>query len=337
MESPTETGATMLIDDVRDRCRVLNYSKKTFATYWNWIRLWLLFERNHSGKWIHPSELGREDIERYLTHLAVRQHVSANTQNLALNAILFLHRHVLKIEVTGIDALRAKRPQYIPTVLSVDEVGRLFQQLSGRNRLIAGLGYGCGMRIGEIFELRVKDIDFGNNFIHIRQAKGGKDRIVQLPAALIPALREQIADTERFHAIDTAEGCARVPLPGALERKSPRSASDLGWWWVFCSAARSKDPETGRVGRWHLDPTTYTRELAAAGRRARILKPVKSHCLRHSYATHLMNARTPLRTIQELMGHADISTTQIYLHVEQDAPASVASPFDRLTGSVRTA
>ena len=320
----------MLIDDVKAKCKVLGYSPKTFETYWHWMRLFLLHEKNLRGQWVHPTKLGRDEIEKYLTHLAVKQHVSPNTQNLALQGILFVYRHVLKIEIVGVNALRAKKPTFIPTVLSVDEVARLMAQLSGRNRLIAGLGYGCGMRIGEIFALRIKDIDEANGFIHVRQAKGAKDRIVQLPESLIEPLRQQIKETERLHAIDMAEGCARVPLPFAMEKKSPRLAQDTAWWWVFTSQVRSVDPETKRVGRWHLDETTYTRELARAVQRAGIRKRVTSHCLRHCYATHLMNNRVPIREIQELLGHESIETTQIYMHVEQNSAASNCSPLDQL-------
>lgn len=323
----------MLIDDVKAKCKVLGYSPKTFQTYWHWTRLFLLHEKNLRGEWVHPTKLGLQEIERYLTHLAVKQHVSPNTQNLALQGILFLYRHVLKIDIQGVNALRAKKPTYIPTVLSSDEVRRLFAQLSGRNRLIAGLGVGAGLRIGEIFALRVKDILFDERQIHIRQAKGAKDRIVQLPELLIPALREQIADTERVHAIDMAAGCARVPLPFALEKKSPRLAQEIGWWWLFISHRRSVDPETKRVGRWHLDETSYTRELAAAGRRAGIRKPVKSHALRHTYATQLMNGNVPIVTIAELLGHQSIETTQIYTHCMERGATSVRSPLDCLLPS----
>ena len=320
----------MLVDDVKEKCRVLRYSPKTFDTYWHWIRAFLVFERSVCGEWVHPSKVGRAEIERYLTHLAVKQNVSPNTQNLALQGILFLYRHVLKIEIVGVNALRAKKPLYLPTVFSVDEIAKLFTQLSGRNKLIAGLGYGCGMRIGEIFSLRIKDLDFANKFIHVRQAKGAKDRIVQLPEMLIAPLEQQIAETKRLHTIDMKEGCARVPLPFAMEKKSPRLAQEIGWWWVFCSQSRSHDPETKRIGRWHLDETTYTRELSAAGRRAGITKSVKSHALRHSFATHLMNQRVPVMAIKELLGHQSLETTQIYMHVEQDSPSSVRSPLDRM-------
>jgi len=321
----------MLIDDVKAKCKVLGYSPKTFETYWHWMRLFLLHERNLRGEWVHPTRLGREEIEGYLTHLAVKQNVSPNTQNLALQGILFLYRHVLKIEIEGVNALRAKKPTFIPTVLSVQEVSRVVAQLFGRNRLIAGLGYGCGMRIGEIFALRIKDIDESNGFIHIRQSKGAKDRIVQLPTSLIAPLRQQIKETERLYAIDMADGCARVPLPFAMEKKSPRLAQDVAWWWVFCSEKRSTDPDTKRVGRWHLDETTYTRELSRAVQRAGIRKRVTSHTFRHCYATHMMNARVPLREIQELLGHESIETTQIYMHVEQNSAASNRSPLDLLT------
>lgn len=243
-----------------------------------------------------------------------------------------MYRNVLCMEIKGVDALRATKPSYIPSVLSANETLSLLTCLTGRNRLIAYLCYGAGLRIGEVFELRIQNIDFENNFIHIRQAKGKKDRIVQLPEVALPLLRLQIAETERIHSLDIQANRARVPLPYTLAKKCPRAATELGWYWLFCSPKYlgRDNNKHGYEGRWHLDPTTFTDPLANAVRAAKILKRVTSHTLRHSFATHLMNNRVPLREIQELMGHSNISTTEIYLHVEQQGAASNCSPLDTL-------
>jgi integron integrase len=314
----------------------LGRSWKTADAYWGWIVKFLRFEwRRRGGRdadWVHPRDLGRADIERFLTHLAADQHVSESTQGQAFSGILFLYKHVLQIEIRGVDALRATKPKYIPTVLSVSEIVSLMKCLTGRNRLVAYLCYGAGLRIGEVFEMRVQNVDFANGYIHIRQAKGKKDRIVQLPATAIPLLQLQIAETARIHALDVQANRARVPLPYAFAKKSPRASAELKWYWVFCSHKYLNDEKRGFFGRWHLDPTTFTDPLAEAVRAAQppIYKHVTSHTLRHSFATHLMNARVPLREIQEVMGHSSIETTQIYLHVEQGGVASIASPLDAL-------
>lgn len=190
--------------------------------------------------------------------------------------------------------------------------------------------YGCGLRIGEAVSLRVKDVDFGNQMIVIRAAKGAKDRVVQLPSSAIESLRHQIAEAEFYHVKDVAEGVARVPLPYAFEKKSPQAASQLGWYWCFCSRLRSRCPETGRVGRYHVDESNFTRSLGIAARQAGITKRVTSHCLRHSYATHLLNSGTDIRSIQKLLGHSSVVTTQIYTHVDSSSPATERSPLDSL-------
>ncbi len=325
-----ETTQPKLLDQVVIVCERKKYSAKTGKTYRHWCEDFLRHARAVSGRWVHPREMGRNEIEQYLTHLAVKRRVSATTQNLAFQSILFLYRELLRVEINGVDALRAKRPQRLPTVLSREEVGLVLSRLTGQMKLIASLCYGCGMRIGEALSLRVKDIDFGSRQIIIRAAKGNKDRAVQLPRSAETMLRDQIAVATRWHAIDTADGCARVPLPNAFAVKSPTAESQLSWYFLFCSAVRSADPISKRIGRFHIDESTFSRALSLAVRQAGIHKRVTSHCLRHSYATHLLNCGSDIRTIQKLLGHTDVRTTMIYTHVDESGPASERSPLDVL-------
>lgn len=317
-------------------CRMQNKSWKTRDAYWSWcvkfMRWHWQLRGGRESDWIHPRDMGVPEITAYLSWLANEKNVSPKTQDQAFYAIIFLYRQLLKIEVKGIEAARAKPNFFIPAVLSLDETARLLKCLSGRNRLIAFLLYGAGLRIGECFELRCQSIDFENNFIHVRQAKGHKDRLVQLPAEAVPFLRLQIAETERLHALDVSLNRAHVPLPYAYEKKSPRWATELGWYFVFSSQKflDKGNNKHGYHGRWHLDTTTFTDKLAEAVRAAKILKHVTAHTLRHSFATHLMNRNVPIVQIAELMGHKDISTTQIYTHCMEKGATSVCSPLDRL-------
>jgi integron integrase len=316
--------------------RLLGLAESTGDSYWAWVERFLRWHRNQSGAWIHPSEMAEPEVTEFLTDLAVNQHVAPSTQNQALAAMLFLYKHVVGRELKGVDALRAKREIYVPSVLSRDEVRRLFEQVVGRDRLICFLLYGGGCRIGEVLSLRIKDVDFDLHRIHIRQSKGHKDRLVQLPDAALTLLMSQIEHTRGLHAIDTRDNCARVPLPNAFARKCPRAESELGWYWCFASERRSIDKATHRIGRWHIDETTFTKQLADAVRRAGIHKRVTSHTLRHSYATHLYNDHVGLRDIQELLGHKSLTTTEIYTHVADDAPVSIRSPLDSLSESRRS-
>lgn len=319
-----------LLDQLSDKIRSLGYSRKTNETYKHWCLEYLRFHHRRTGDWIHPTKQGRVEVEQFLTYLAVKRNVSPTTQNVAFQSVLFMFREVLGMKIENVNALRAKKPQRMPNVLSRQEVAELLKHLSGQSRLIAMLLYGCGLRIGECLSLRVKDCDFANGVILIRAAKGAKDRVVQLPSIAEPLLRLQIAETERLHAIDLADGVARVPLPFAFEKKSSQAASQLGWFFVFSSRVRSKEPDTGRLGRYHVDESNVTRSLGIAARRAGIHKRVTSHCLRHSYATHLLNTGTDIRTIQKLLGHSSVITTQIYTHVDASAPANERSPLDSL-------
>jgi integron integrase len=318
-----------LLDQLVAKCRLKSDSKKTGETYRHWCEQFLRYHRDQSGDWIHPSKMGKIEIEQFLTHLAVARHVAPSTQNLALQAILFLYRECLNIKIENVDALRSRRPQRIPTVMTRGEVAAVLEHLTGPMLLVAQLLYGCGLRINEALSLRLKDIDFAGT-ITIRAAKGAKDRVVPLPRAAIPLLREQFKATERWHTIDTEAGCARVPLPNAFADKSSKAEGDIRWWWAFCSSVRSKDPDTNRVGRFHIDPTTFGRALAYAVRKAKIMKRVTPHTFRHSFATHLLNAGADIRTIQKLLGHNDLRTTQIYTHVDECGPASERSPLDTL-------
>jgi integron integrase len=313
------------------KCAAMGRAPSTGLAYWNWFEKFLRFQRQPpKWEWVKPESLGREEIEKFLTHLAAKERVSPSTQNQAFSGILFVYKHVLGIKIEAVNALRAYQPKYIPEVLSAKELTDVLGKLNGRNLLIAYLCAGAGLRIGEVFALRIKDIRFDLGRIHIRQAKGHKDRIVQLPEAAVPLLRQQIEHVQRLHALDEREGKARVPLPYGLERKYPGEASKLYWYWLFCSDQRSEDPETGREGRWHRDPTTFTRPLADAARDAGIPVHLKSHTLRHTFATLMMNNRVPLKSLSDLLGHKDLNTTAIYLHVEQAAPAGLPSPVDLL-------
>lgn len=323
-------GQPKLLDQLRDVCRRKGYSSKTADSYAHWCESYFRWPVEQTGNWTHPREMGRQQITEWLTWLATVRNVAPTTQNVAFQAVLFLYREVLGIQIDGVDALRAKRPQRVPTVLSRQEVADFLKQLRSPTKLIAMLQYGCGLRIGEAISLRVKDVDFGNQTIVIRAAKGAKDRVVQLPAAAEPLLREQIAETERWHTIDANEGLARVALPYSFERKSPQAAGQLCWYWLFCSGVRSKCPETHRIGRHHVDESHVARTMSQAARRAGITKRFTTHCLRHSYATHMLNAGVDIRSIQKLLGHADVRTTMIYTHVDAGSPATERSPLDTL-------
>jgi integron integrase len=319
-----------LLDQVGHAIRTKGYSRATRKSYINWITRYVKWHRDQAGQWRHPQEMREPEVTAWLTHLANVDRVSASTQNQAFAAVLFLYRHVLKVELQEIDACRAKRSQYLPTVLSIDEIRALRRELSGWHLLAADLMFGCGLRVNEVVSLRVKDLDFGSSQIMVRQAKGKKDRTVRLPATLVDPLRRQIDQTRGWHELDLREGICRVELPNAFERKSPKSASDLGWYWLFCSPVRSRCTETGRMGRHHVDQDNLGRVITQAAKRAGITKRVTSHALRHSFATHHLSLGTDIVSIKEMLGHSDIRTTQIYTHVSANGPQGLLSPLERL-------
>ena len=316
--------APRLLDDVRRRMRLKHYSLRTEQAYLGWIRRFILA----NGKQ-HPRGLGAAEVEAFLTSLATEGGVAAGTQNQALSAILFLYREVLRIDLPWLNnVVRAKRPRRLPVVLSKDEVSRLLAVMDGRTWLLASLLYGTGMRLMECLRLRVKDIDFARNEILVRDGKGGKDRRTVLPRSLIESLQREIERSRRLHALDLADGRGSTRLPHALARKYPRAACEFGWQFVFAAAQRSRDPLDGTERRHHLDDAVLARALARARQVAGITKPLSAHSLRHSFATHLLEGGYDLRTIQELLGHKDVSTTQIYTHVLNRGGRGVVSPLD---------
>ncbi len=314
-----------LLDQVRHVMRVRHYSTRSEQAYVGWIRRFILF---HGKR--HPSEMGGAEVERFLTSLAVDGNVAAGTQNQALAALLFLYKEVLKQDLPWMDnVVRAKRPRRVPVVLSRAEVHRLLDHLQGREWLMAGLLYGAGLRLLECLRLRVKDVDFEHRSITVRQGKGGKDRHVPLPGRLADALHDQLASARLLHRTDLEAGFGEVHLPHALARKYPHAGREWGWQYVFPASHRSTDPRTGVTRRHHLSETVLQRAVRAARKRAGIHKPATCHTLRHSFATHLIEDGHDIRTVQELLGHKDVSTTQIYTHVLNRPGLGVLSPLDR--------
>jgi integron integrase len=317
-----------LLDQVRDALRRRHYSYRTEQTYVDWIRRFVFF----TGK-RHPRELGAAEVTAFLNHLACERDVAAATQNQALSALLFLYKEVLAMPLPWLEGLeRAKRPARMPTVLTVDEVRRLLACMHGTKKLMASLLYGAGLRLRECLKLRVKDVDFGYRQILVRDGKGAKDRVTVLPEPLIEPLRAHLGRVKLLHERDLADGCGDVELPDALARKYPRAPYAWGWKFVFPAYKRSVDPRTGVIRRHHVYENYLIRGVKDAARAAGIAKHVSCHTLRHSFATHLLEAGYDIRTVQELLGHADVSTTMIYTHVLNKGGRGVKSPLDRLPG-----
>jgi integron integrase len=277
----------------------------------------------------HPADMGAPEIEHFLTHLAVERKVSASTQNQAMSALLFLYRQVLGVELPWLDNIvRARQPSRLPVVLSEQETQTLLAHLGGEVGLVARLLYGSGLRVMEALRLRVKDVDFAYSQIVVRDGKGAKDRVTVLPAAIEQALRRQLEIVLEKHRVATARGYAGVVLPDALARKYPNAALEWRWQYVFPAERPSRDPRQGTLRRHHLHESTVQRAIREAARHARILKPVGPHTLRHCFATHLLERGYDIRTVQELLGHSDIRTTQIYTHVMRKGAGAVRSPLD---------
>jgi integron integrase len=321
----TERRRPTLLEVVRARLRTERYSVRTERAYLGWIRRFVLFHRKR-----HPEQLGEPEVSAFLSHLATESRVSASTQNQALAALLFLYQKVLGRELEWLGAMvHAKRPAHLPVVLSREEARALLAHLEGPTRIVAGLLYGGGLRLLEALRLRVKDLDFDRREIVVRRGKGQKDRHTVLPNALVEPLRAQLATALRQHRDDLATGAGAVELPDSLSRKYPSAPREWAWQWVFPATRTYVDRETAEIRRHHLHETVIQREVRRAAAAARIAKPATPHTLRHSFATHLLDDGYDIRTIQELLGHKDVSTTMIYTHVLNRGAGGVRSPLDR--------
>jgi integron integrase len=314
-----------LLDQLSETLRTKHYSLRTEQTYIAWVRRYILFHNKR-----HPREMGATEINQFTSHLAVEKKVSASTQNQALSAVLFLYRYVLKVELdeSVISDLRPAKSKHIPTVLSKKEAKAVIENMQGIYRLMAQILYGSGLRLMEVLRLRVKDLDFQNRQIIVRDGKGENDRITMFPGALLEPLRLHLNQVEALHKRDLSEGFGTVYLPYALERKYPNASLEWGWQYVFPASARSPDPVTGVLRRHHIHETALQKAVKAAARLAKIDKPVSPHTFRHSFATHLLQNGYDIRTVQELLGHKDVKTTMIYTHVLQRGGLAVRSPLD---------
>jgi integron integrase len=316
-----------LLDRVRDRLRLKHYSIRTEAAYVGWIRRFILF---HDKK--HPAEMGKPEVEAFLTSLAVDRNVSASTQSQALSALLFLYKEIMELDLPWLDDVtRAKKPARLPTVLTVKETAALLDWIHDPEmQLIVRLLYGSGLRLLEGLRLRVKDVELSRCEIVVRDGKGGKDRVTMLAEQLVAPLRAQIASVRARHDMELAAGRGEVWLPDALAVKYPHATRSFGWQYVFPAPGLSVDPRSGAVRRHHVDEKRVQRAVKAAAAAAGLVKPVSPHTLRHGFATHLLERGYDIRTVQELMGHADVSTTMIYTHVLNRGGRGVLSPLDNL-------
>lgn len=329
MQDPSEKlprQEPKLLDQVRGKIRLKHYSIRTEQAYTDWIKRFIL----HFGK-KHPRDMGAAEVEQFLTHLAVNGRVAASTQNQARCALLFLYKEVLAIELPWLDNVeQAKAPKRLPVVLNRDEVQAILSRLTGTHWLIASLLYGTGMRIMECLRLRVQDVDVKRREILIRDGKGFKDRVTMLPVSLVAPLQSHLVKVRELHEGDLAQGKGAVYMPYALERKYPNAAKEWVWQYVFPAAKLSIDPRTQAVRRHHVQEQAIQRAVKQAVRDAELTKAATPHTFRHSFATHLLEGGYDIRTVQELLGHSDVSTTMIYTHVLNKGGKGVTSPLDQL-------
>jgi integron integrase len=323
--------STRLLDQVSERIRYMHYSPKTEKAYLYWVRFFIRWSATQPGGMRHPRDMGVADVEAFLSMMANERKVSASTHNQALSALLFLYREVLNIDLPWLNNIgRPQQAKRIPSVLTKDEVAGLLAQMDGITALLARLLYGTGMRLMEGMRLRVKDVEFDRHVVIVREAKGGKDRVVMLPRSLAPALRLQMLAARALWEADRQAQRGGVEVPHALDVKYPKVGYSWGWFWLFPSPTFSIDPRSGVERRHHLFEERLQRALKVAVPKAGIHKPVSVHTLRHSFATHLLQGGTDIRTVQELLGHSDVSTTMIYTHVLKVAAGGTASPLDAL-------
>ena len=313
-----------LLDQVSDAIRVKHYSLRTEKTYVDWIRRFILFHKKR-----HPKDMGAEEIQAFITHLATERTLSASSQNQALSAVMFLYRHVLQKEIDiPADTIHAEKSKNLPVVLTHQEALAVIGEMSGVPQIMAKILYGSGLRLMECLRLRVKDIDFGNHQIIVRDGKGEDDRSTILPDSLIPTLHDHLKNVKLIHQKDIKDGFGEVYLPYALARKYPNASKEWNWQYVFPALSRSIDPASKKTMRHHADPSVLQKAIRQAAKAAEIQKTVSPHAFRHSFATHLLQSGYDIRTVQELLGHKDVKTTMIYTHVLQRGGLAVKSPLD---------
>lgn len=326
--SEPELSQPKLLDELRNTIRLKGYSRSTEAIYHYWCKQYILFHKKR-----HPNQMGHKEIQEYLTHLAVSKKVSPSAQNQAISALLFLYERVLQTPIKEkINSFKAKPYDHIRTCLSVGEVARLLDHLSGVPRLMAQLTYGAGLRVSEVHRLRVQDLDFETGQIQVRDGKGKKDRITLLPRALYLPIQSQLVKVKAIHVDDLSRGLGSSVMPRAYALRMPKASKDFRWQFVFPAPNIFQDQNTGIRGRWHINVTVLQRAMSRAGIEAGILKRTNLHTLRHSFATHLLQDGCDVRTIQSLLGHSDLNTTMIYTHLVDSQRRTTVSPFDRLAG-----
>ncbi len=319
------TNPPKLLDRVRHRIRLKGHALSTEKSYVSWIKRFIHY---HGTR--HPQEMGKPEVEAFLTHLVIDANVAPSTQNQAFNAIMFLYNQVLEKELEeGINALRSKKPTLLPVVLTKEEAMTVINTMAGVHRIMAKLLYGSGLRVVESVRLRVKDVDFNMHQIMVRHGKGKKDRVTMLPENVVSGLQDHLEFVRNFHSDDLRRGFGRVYLPYALERKYPNANKEWKWQYVFPSKTLSVDPRSGIKRRHHMHKSSLQKAVSKAARIAGIDKTVGPHTLRHSFATHLLQDGYDIRTVQELLGHKDVNTTMIYTHVLQKGGRAVRSPLDR--------
>jgi len=323
---PFRPKSKRLLDQVREVSRYHHYGYRTEQAYIHWIRQYIFFHNKR-----HPKDMGKNEIEAFLSYLAVERNVAASTQNQAFNALLFLYRQVLALPFADdIEAIRAKKPPRLPVVLSRVEIARLLDEMNGETALMARVMYGGGLRLKELLRLRVQDIDFDNGFLTVRSGKGDKDRTTLLAETVREDFQAHLQKVRAIFEKDLHHGHANVWLPGALARKYPNAPKSWEWQYVFPSKSLSKDPQSGEIRRHHVNESNLQKAIRRAREKAGIAKRVTSHTLRHSFATHLLESGTNIRVVQKLLGHADVKTTEIYTHVLQQNLQAVKSPLDLL-------